>query len=92
MKREKAHGKWVLRFAQHGNRREMGLGRWPDVAIGEARTRAENARKALPGGSDPIHVRLKVKRAGKPFNVKEAIESCFEARKAELKGDGEAGR
>ena len=33
VKREKAFGKWVLRVAVHGSRREMGLGRWPDVSI-----------------------------------------------------------
>jgi integrase len=92
VKREKEHGKWVLRFEAFGNRREMGLGRWPDVSIAEARTRAEEARKTLRDGTDPIYERLKAKRAGKPLTVKEAVEGCFEARKAELKGDGEAGR
>jgi hypothetical protein len=30
--------------------------------------------------------------AGKPLTVKEAIDGCFEARKAELEGEGIAGR
>ena len=92
VKRVKEHGKWVLRVVVYGNRREMGLGRWPDVSIAEARTLAETARKALRGGRDPIFQRRKAKQAGKPLTLKEAVESCFEARKAELKGDGEAGR
>lgn len=92
VKRVKEHGKWVLRVVVYGNRREMGLGRWPDVSIAEARTRAEVARRTLREGTDPIFERLRVKRTGKPLTLKEAVEGCFEARKAELKADGEAGR
>jgi integrase len=92
VKRDKAHGKWVLRLMHLGRRREMGLGGWPEVSIAEARDRAEAARKIVRGGSDPIAMRIKARRAAKPMSVKEAINGCFEARKAELKGDGEAGR
>lgn len=92
VKRTKEHGKWVLRLVVYGNRREMGLGRWPDVGIAEARTRAEDARKLARAQKDPVHERRKAKRAGKPLTVKEAVQGCFEARKAELKGDGENGR
>lgn len=92
VKRTKSHGKWVLRLHVFGKRREMGLGRWPDVSISEARVRADLARKSLRDGNDPVFERIKVKRAGKPLTVKEAVAGCFEARKAELKGDGEAGR
>lgn len=91
-KRDRDHGKWVLRFVVHGNRREMGLGRWPDVGIAEARSRAEDARKLARVQKDPVHERRKAKWAGKPLTMKEAIHGCFEARKAELKGDGENGR
>lgn len=92
VKRSKAHGKWVARLVVHGKRREMGLGRWPDVSIAEARTQAELARKTLRAGNDPVFERIRIRWAGKPLTVKEAVEGCFEARKAELKGDGEAGR
>ena len=37
VKRERYAGKWVLRLVLNGQRREMGLGRWPDVSIAEAR-------------------------------------------------------
>ncbi|MCV6591740.1 MAG: Arm DNA-binding domain-containing protein, partial [Silicimonas sp.] len=30
-------GKWVYRFSHLGKRREMGLGRWPDISLAEAR-------------------------------------------------------
>ena len=44
-KSRKEAGKWILRLVISGKRREMGLGRWPDVSIGEARRRAEDARR-----------------------------------------------
>lgn len=92
VKSAKDRGKWVLRYVLNGARREMGLGRWPDVTIGEARDRAEAARRLARDALDPIAERLRAKRRTAPLTVKEAVEGCFEARKAELKGDGEAGR
>jgi integrase len=93
VKLERARGKWVLRLVVDGKRREMGLGRWPDVSIAEARDLAADARKKLRAGSDPIEVRAKAKKK-KParLTVKQAVDGCFEAKKAELKGEGEAGR
>jgi integrase len=93
VKPERARGKWVLRLVVDGKRREMGLGRWPDVSIAEARDLAAEARKKLRAGSDPIEVRAKAKKK-KParLTVKQAVDGCFEAKKAELKGEGEAGR
>lgn len=92
IKRSKTAGKWVLRVSLNGKRREMGLGRWPDVGIAEARERAQVARRQLRDGLDPIEERRKEQRVVKRVSVKEAIDGCFEARQAELKGDGIAGR
>ena len=92
VKRDKVHGKWSLRLVVHSKRREMGLGRWPDVSIGEARGKAEDARSLLRGSVDPIFARRRAKAAGAPLTLKQAVASCFEARKAELKDEGEAGR
>lgn len=91
-KRTREQGKWKLRIVVHGRRREMGLGRWPDVGIAEARAAAEEARKLCRAQKDPIAERLRAKRIQVPLTVKEAVQGCFEARKAELKADGEAGR
>jgi integrase len=41
---------------------------------------------------DPIEEREKARRSVKRLTVAEAIQGCFNARKAELKRDGEAGR
>lgn len=92
VKRTKDAGKWILRLAVQGKRREMGLGRWPDVSIAEAREQAAEARKALRRGVDPIFEREKTKHGSGRLTVAQAIASCFEARKAELKRDGDAGR
>lgn len=92
VKRNRQSGKWVLRLAVHGRRREMGLGRWPDVPIAEARENASAARRELRQGKDPILERAKTKRRSGRLSLKEAVKGCFEARKAELKKDGEAGR
>lgn len=92
VKRDKDAGKWVLRVAISGKRREMGLGRWPDVSIAEAREKAANARKQVRDGIDPVLERTKVKRAPGAITLTQAVEGCFDAKKAELKNDGANGR
>ncbi|MEW8474899.1 MAG: integrase arm-type DNA-binding domain-containing protein [Candidatus Thiodiazotropha endolucinida] len=49
--------KWVLRFTINGKRREMGLGSYPDVKLGEARNDASDYRKLVTKGVDPIEAR-----------------------------------
>jgi integrase len=92
VKRDKHAGKWILRVVLSGKRREMGLGRWPDVSIAEARERAAAARQTQRDGVDPIQARMKSKRTVKPLTLKEAIDGCYKAKQAELKNDGAAGR
>ncbi|MDG2004094.1 MAG: integrase arm-type DNA-binding domain-containing protein [Novosphingobium sp.] len=87
VKRSKSAGKWIVRLVVKGKRREMGLGRWPDVSIAEARERAAEARKALRDGRDPIVEKAKEREAPKPVTLNEAAHGCFEAKKAELKHD-----
>ncbi len=91
-KSRKEAGKWIIRLVISGRRREMGLGRWPDVSIAEARQQAAEARRKVREDVDPIDARAKLKFKPKRLTVKEAIHGCFEAKKAELKGDGKAGR
>ncbi|QXT41134.1 tyrosine-type recombinase/integrase [Gymnodinialimonas ceratoperidinii] len=92
VKSRKDSGKWIVRLVVDGKRREMGLGRWPDVSIAEARERAREARSKLRDGVDPVSERQKARRAISRLTVAEAIQGCFEARQAELKNDGQAGR
>lgn len=94
VKDEQGRGKWVLRVTVYGRRREMGLGAFPAVSLAEARRKAESARTAVRDGLDPIKEREKSRReAARNLHVLNDIaRDCFEARKAELKGDGAAGR
>lgn len=72
----------------------MGLGRLSDVSLKEAREAAETWRAVVRQGKDPIKERERLKReAAKADHTLETVaEEAFEARKAELKGDGKAGR
>ncbi|WP_323715662.1 tyrosine-type recombinase/integrase [Paracoccus aminovorans] len=94
VKDEQGRGKWVLRLTVHGRRREMGLGAFPSVSLAEARRKADDARAAVRDGQDPIKEREKSRReAARNLHVLNDIaRDCFEARKAELKGEGAAGR
>lgn len=52
------HGKrWTLLFRMGGKRREMGLGPFPLISIAKAREKAEEARRAVADGIDPIAAR-----------------------------------
>lgn len=85
---------WFLRLTIHGRRREMGLGRYPDVTLKEARSEADKWRALARQGLDPIKERERQRReAARNMHLLEDIaKDAFESRKAELKGDGTAGR
>jgi hypothetical protein len=50
LKSNREAGRWMLRYRQFGRRRDMGLGAWPTVSLGEARRRAEAARQQIQRG------------------------------------------
>ncbi|MGA1803348.1 tyrosine-type recombinase/integrase [Rhizobium sp. HT1-10] len=94
IKREDGGGQWVLRVTIHGRRREMGLGSLSEVSLKEARDSADKWRTFTRSNVDPIKERERQRReAAKKLHIlKEIAEDAFESRKAELKGDGKAGR
>jgi integrase len=87
-------GKWVLRVHVHGRRREMGLGAYPRVSLKEARLEANKWRTVYQQGKDPIKQREAAQRAAERniHILNDIALDAFESRKAELKGDGKAGR
>lgn len=88
-KADQRRGKWSFRFMLAGRAREMGLGIWLDTSLSEARRKAEDARAKMHEGLDPI---LDRDRARRNLHLLEDVaRDAFEARKAELKGDGKAG-
>lgn len=85
---------WVLRVTVSGKRREMGLGGLTDVTLKQARLEAEKWRAVARSGKDPIkqRERERLRSAHDLRLLKDIAQECFEARKADLKGDGLAGR
>jgi integrase len=65
----RASGKksWLLRYQMKGVRRDMGLGRYPEIGLEEARQKALDARRLVEGGSDPIEARRTARKAAKPI-------------------------
>jgi integrase len=92
--RDDGGAQWVLRVTVHGRRREMGLGGYPALGLAEARKIAGRWRDMTAAGRDPIMEREAEERAARREDITLAIltHDAFEARKAELKGDGTAGR
>ncbi|MBV7410324.1 integrase arm-type DNA-binding domain-containing protein [Maritimibacter sp. DP1N21-5] len=94
LKREDGGAQWFLRYVAYGKRHEMGLGRYPDVSLKAARDEAEKWRAVVAAGKDAIKERDRARRkAQRNQNILSDIaRDAFESRKAELKGDGTAGR
>jgi len=93
-KRTDGGAQWVLRVTIHGRRREMGLGGFPDISLKAAREAAEKSRGLARLNIDPIKERERQRRedARHMHLLKDIALDAFESRKAELKGDGKAGR
>ena len=94
VKRDDGGAQWVLRVTVHGRRREMGLGGFPALGLADARKVAERWRNVASAGRDPVKEREAEERAARREDISLAVMTAdaFESRKAELKGDGTAGR
>lgn len=94
IKREDGGAQWVLRVTVHGRRREMGLGGFPALGLADARKLADRWRKVAAAGRNPVKEREAEERAARREDISLTVltADAFEARKAELKGDGTAGR
>lgn len=94
IKREDGGAQWMLRVTVHGRRREMGLGGFPSVGLADARKLSERWRSVAAAGRDPIKERETERRVARREDISLSIitADAFEARKAELKDDGKAGR
>ncbi|MGW9945266.1 integrase [Rhizobium leguminosarum] len=93
-KRDEDAGQWVPRYTIYGRRREMGLGSVQNVSLKDARSASEKWPGVAAKGLDPISERERERReAEKRLHLLEDVAAdAFESRKAELKGDGKAGR
>ena len=93
-KRVDGGAQWVLRVTVYGRRREMGLGSLSNVSLKAARVAAAEWRSIAQDGKDPIKERERRRRdASRSIHLLTDIaHDAFETRKAELKGEGIAGR
>ncbi|SHK38449.1 Phage integrase family protein [Shimia gijangensis] len=93
-KRPDGGGQWFLRITVHGRRREMGLGGLQDVSLAEAREEADRWRSVVRANKDPIKERARIRREAEreDHTLASITDQAFRARKADLKGDGKAGR
>jgi len=71
---------WVYRFMLSGRRRDAGLGRYPAVGLARAREKAEESRRLVAEGFDPIEQRA-AERAAERAQAARAItfEECAKA-------------
>jgi integrase len=98
------YSNWVYRFTILGKRQEMGLGGYPAMTLKQARIDADRHASVLGSGHNPKDARDDMRAAEQvsmTANSPETLEAgrlrtiaplAFDARKAELRGDGEAGR
>lgn len=48
---------WKMKYRFHGYERKLAFGRYPDVSLGKARERRDEARQMLADGLDPVTVK-----------------------------------
>ena len=77
---------WIFRFMLNSRARTMGLGPYPDLALGEARKRATECRRLRNDGIDPIEARKATRAASvlesaKGINFTACSEAYIEAKK-----------
>src|SRR5437879_3205561 len=54
---------WILRFKRDGRQRDMGLGSFPTIGLGDARAKAAEQRRLLADGADPVEERAQKRAA-----------------------------
>ena len=70
-------GSWILRVVIASKRRDIGLGRYPDIGLAQAREVAAKHRSLIAAGADPI---VEKRKAAVP-SFRAAAERTFEANK-----------
>ena len=68
---------WVLRYQVAGRRRDLGLGPYPAVSLAMARERADEARRLIAEGGDPISN----KQHAKPKTFRDAALELIESKR-----------
>ena len=75
-----ANKSWLFRYQLEGKKRQMGLGPLHAVSLSDARTRAEECRRKLVDGIDPIEERRMQKASARLATSKaHTFKECAEA-------------
>lgn len=92
------NGKWLFRYSIAGQRREMGLGAWPEVSLADARKARARWASVLAAGTDPISERARLLEAEREAlnreepTLAELVYQVFEAKRATYRNDGRQSR
>ncbi|GAB5447180.1 tyrosine-type recombinase/integrase [Gymnodinialimonas sp.] len=88
------NGQWVFRYTLYTRRHEMGLGSASTVTLKAVRAIAAGLREKVAQGIDPIKARRDAEQAAlrNMHTLHDVTLDAFESRKADLRGDGKAGR
>jgi integrase len=80
---------WIFRFARDGRTRDMGLGTSAEISLASAREIAEQCRKLLKQGADPIETRKKTSiaqnRSVNSVVFRDAVERYISAHESSWK-------
>ena len=96
LERTASGGRWLFRYSHLGERRDMGLGSYPEVSLSQARQERDKWRSELRKGNDPIGLRREMQEAAKQDQddptFEELTHIVLAALHPTLRGGGSRGR
>ena len=81
---------WTFLYVRNGRRREMGLGPVASVSLAEARRKAEEARRQLAAGVDPLDAKKEAEREQRIPTFGEFVDDYLETMRASWRNDKHA--
>jgi len=67
---------WKLRYSFQGKRKELTLGKYPEVSLADARMKAEFEKKIIREGADPLTIKKRQKKKS-VITVKELFDDWY---------------
>jgi len=81
---------WVFVYVRNGRRREMGFGPVASVSLAEARRKAEEARRQLADGIDPLDAKKAAEREKRAPSFGAFVDDYLETMRASWRNDKHA--
>ena len=69
---------WIQRIVIDGRRRDVGLGGFPTIGLADARRRAQDSRRAVADGGDPVADKQEAKRRAAVPTFRDAAAAVLE--------------